>query len=244
MLKITVFCLPFAGGSKYSYRGYVNAAPRNIEVVPLEIPGRGSRSKEKLLTNIHLILDDVFMQVRDRVSQPYAIYGHSMGTLLAYLLTKRLVTAKMPLPLHLFLSGSGGPAVHHREEVYHLLPKAAFLNKIRNMGGSPDEILDDEILMNFFEPILRADFQATETYQYAPLGPFDIPMTCMIGLQEKTTYEEVLAWKRETTGSFEVMQFPGKHFFIFDHENEILKIIDDKLKTSIPLEKNAAAVAL
>ncbi len=229
MLKVNLFCLPFAGGSSYSYDGYKKSAPPDINVIPIEIPGRGTRFKEKLLTDIHKITDDIFNQVKEHLQHPYAIYGHSMGSLLGYLLTKKISYEQLPLPKHLFFTGCNGPSVIENEPPRHLLPKDQFISKLKEIGGSPDEILEDDELMRFFEPILRADFQATDTYSYVESTPFEVSITCMIGLKEKTTDEKVQTWQKETTKRLDIKRFPGNHFFIFNYEREILKIIKSKL---------------
>jgi len=109
--KITLYCLPFAGGHSLSYRDFQANVDENILIKPLELPGRGKRIREPLLTNLEAMADDVFQQViSDLNGQLYAIYGHSMGAILGYLLTKRLVNAGKPAPLHLFVSGRKTPA--------------------------------------------------------------------------------------------------------------------------------------
>jgi surfactin synthase thioesterase subunit len=233
MTKINLFCLPFAGGSKYSYRGYTEIAPQFLNIIPIEIPGRGSRFKENLLTDIDKMVDDVFNQISDRLSHPYAIYGHSMGSLIGYLLTKKIIKENLNQPLHLFFTGCVGPSVRNKETKRHLLPKDQFLQKIKELGGSPDEILNEPELMGFFEPILRADFQAVETYEYEEPIAFNIPIDIVIGIEERATYEGALAWQKETTYPVEIRQFPGKHFFIFEYEHEIIKIISSKLNSII-----------
>lgn len=86
--------------------------------------------------------------------------------------------------------------------------------------------------MDVFEPILRADFTATENFRYRQTAPFDIPITCMIGLEERTTKDEAMAWANETTAALEVIEYTGNHFFMFQHLREIFAVFLDTL--SIP----------
>jgi surfactin synthase thioesterase subunit len=233
MNRINLICLPFVGGSKYSYRGYVNCAPDNIDVIPVELPGRGTRYKEPLLKNVHLMIDDIFSQVKEKLSSPYIIYGHSMGTLLGYLLTKLIVKKGLPQPECLFFTGCSGPSFRNDEPPTHLLPREELFEKIKSMEGSPDEILNDIDLMIFFEPIIRADFQAIETYVYQNSDPFTIPITVITGIEEKITREQVETWQLETTKPVEIFQLPGKHFFIFQHEEKIMNLIANKTASKI-----------
>lgn len=229
MNRVNLFCLPYAGGSAYSYKGFLKIAPQFLDITFLELPGRGNRAKEVLLTNVHHMVDDIFLQIKSKLSQPYAIYGHSMGTILGYLLVKRIIKEGCTPPLHLFFTGCSGPSVRDVERDRHLLPNDQFLDKLRELDGSPDEILNDPILMAYFEPIIRADFQAMDEYEYDETEPFNVPMTIINGLSEKATYDQALAWQKETTEKIEVRQFPGKHFFIFQYQHELMKIITNKL---------------
>ncbi|MEN8219998.1 MAG: thioesterase domain-containing protein [Pseudomonadota bacterium] len=123
-LKITLYCLPFAGGHTLSYRDFQAHVAETILIKPLELPGRGKRTREPLLTNLEAMADDVFEQViSDLNGQLYAIYGHSMGAILGYLLTKRILNAGKSAPLHLFFSGREAPAVIDGDSLKHQLPK-------------------------------------------------------------------------------------------------------------------------
>lgn len=231
---IKLFCLPFAGGSKYSYKGYESKAPAEIEVIPLELPGRGKRIREPLMTNLDALVEDLYGFLRPQLNdEPYAIYGHSMGAFLTHLLTKKILADDgVKNPLHLFLTGCRGPSIKDSEPGKHLLPKEQFIQKLIEYGGSPDEILQDKQLINFFEPIIRADFQAIESHLYVSSTPHDIPMTVMIGNQEVTTAEDAKAWQMESSIPINFIQFEGKHFFIFDHVDEIVKIMTTTLTST------------
>lgn len=138
----TVFCFPFAGGSGYSYNGFKKCA-KNVRIQPIEIPGRGKRIVENLISDIELIADDAFAQIRNNLGSPYAIYGHSMGSIIAYLTTVRIVDAALPKPMHVFVSGRGGPVMEERDLPAYDLPRHQFFSKLKEMGGSPTDLLDD-----------------------------------------------------------------------------------------------------
>ncbi|HEY8918110.1 MAG TPA: alpha/beta fold hydrolase [Chitinophaga sp.] len=224
-MKVNIFCLPFAGGSRYSYQGYEKYASPQVTIIPVDLPGRGSRFADPLLGNIYELADDVFQQLQDRLHEPYALYGHSMGALLSYLLTKRILQEGLPAPLHLFLTGRAAPSVVKQDAVIHTLPKAAFFEALAKLGGCPEELLRNEDLKDFFEPIIRSDLGALHTYQHEETTPFDIPMTVMTGLQENISFEDALAWQKESTELITVRKFTGDHFFIYDHEREIVQLM-------------------
>lgn len=228
MKKIILFCLPYAGGNKYSYTGFQKFAPPHIELIPLDLPGRGKRLNEECLTTSAQMVADILPVIRENAGHPYAIYGHSLGSLLAYLVTHKIVEENLPLPKRLILTGRGGASVKRTDTPRYQLPKEAFIEALREMGGM-DDVLESEELMEFFEPILRADLQAAETYEYQASLPFDVPITVMIGDKEGITEEDASAWQKETTQPIDLNILPGNHFFIFDHEQEIMKRIGEQL---------------
>ncbi|MEO5976056.1 MAG: alpha/beta fold hydrolase [Chryseolinea sp.] len=230
MKPINLFCFPFAGGTKYSYNALLPYVPSFIKFVPIELPGRGTRLGEPLLSDIHLIADDVYSQVKSKLIRPYAFYGHSMGTLIGYLLTKRIIQDGFDHPIHLFFTGCAGPSeIESQPKSYHL-PKNQFISKLKKMGGSPPEVLDDEEFMDMYEPILRADFQAAETFCYVKSDPFHIPIWVAIGKDEDATMQQAESWRKETTANVEVFEFPGDHFFILEHQQRLLNMISNGLE--------------
>jgi surfactin synthase thioesterase subunit len=155
-----------------------------------------------------------------------------MGAILAYLVAKKIREQGLHEPLHLFLSGCNAPSATRDEPMRYLMPKEKFIQKIKEYGGSPDEILNSEELMNFFEPILRKDFEAVETYQYKASLPLNVPITIFIGKEDQTKEDKVEKWQEETTATMNVFQFSGRHFFIFDHAKEIIHKITGMLFTA------------
>lgn len=230
-MEINLFCFPFAGGSKYSYHKYLRYTNDIVKIVPLEYPGRGARIDEDLLKNIEEIVEDVYSNIKNKINQPYAFYGHSMGAAIAYLLTKKIIDDDFSPPLHLFLTGRGGPSSNFSDPPKYLLPKKEFIRELMKMGGSPDEVLNSKEVMSFFEPIIRADFQALETYKYKETLPFDIPISVMIGREENIVLGDAQSWQKETSREVEIKLFPGNHFFINDYPFEIMQLILEKLSS-------------
>ncbi len=225
MLQVDLICLPFAGGNKYSYVPYQHLLPSGLCMKVLELPGRGDRYHETLLTDIESMVGDLYAQLQKEIRGPYAIFGHSMGAILSYLLLKRIVADRLPQPRHLFVSGSRGPAVKRRLPQYHKLPKDQFVERLRTLGGCPEEILVNKEIMDLYEPILRADFQAIETYEYQAGKPLSIPTTVLLGTEDEVTLEDGEAWQQQTNFKIQLNQFSGDHFFIFKHREKVLQIV-------------------
>ncbi|MCP5006329.1 MAG: thioesterase [Planctomycetes bacterium] len=231
--KITLFCLPFSGGNTYSYREFEEHKAEFVQTVAIDLPGHGKRFGQPLLTNIYDMADDVFQQIQNRLNKPYAIYGHSLGAILGYLVSHKIANSTFPMPLHLFVSGRQGPAIPSKMKDMHLLPREEFIDKLMAYGGIPRVVEAEKELMYLFVPIIRADFQAISEFKHENVSPLDVPITVMIGLDEDITYEEALEWQEETNHPLSVNQFPGNHFFIFDHLPEIGRIISQTLKKTL-----------
>lgn len=229
MEKIKMICLPFAGGSKYSYYRYVKLAPEWIEVIPVDLPGRGARLNEQLLTDMYDVVEDVFKHIQRHLDGPYVLYGHSMGALTVLLLTRKIRKEGLRMPLHLFVTGHGGPSASDNKIIRYNMPENELIDELSILDGIPGDIMNDRFLLRFFLPVIRADFRAIETFNYTPEEKLDIPITCVVGSEERISLEKAGAWEMETTASVDVRQLPGKHFFIYQHEREIMTLICRKL---------------
>jgi surfactin synthase thioesterase subunit len=195
---MNLFFFPFAGASKYSFNQLTGLLADGIQAIPIELPGRGTRINEPLLKNIHEMAIDIYDKIRCQLGNQYAFYGHSMGTVLAYLVTKMILADQLIPPKHLFLSGRGGPDSPNKGPIKHLLSKSDFIQELKIMGGIPDEAYEDDLLMEYIEPVLRSDLEAIESYQYQASPPFNIPIMIMTGSEENITMEEVKTWEKET----------------------------------------------
>lgn len=229
----TLFCFPYAGGNSFAYRPLRELQPAGLNVVGIELPGRGARSAEALCTSLDLLAEDAFRQLSDQIaSAPYALFGHSMGASLAYMTACRLRKAGFPLPAALILSGREAPSARVPKQ-RHLLPKEAFFAELLTLGGCPPQILADSELLAYFEPILRADFKAVETWRVQEESPLDIPFTIMIGQDDDISEADAMKWSGYTTRSLELHRFAGDHFFILRNWSEIMRLIAGRLPLAV-----------
>lgn len=229
---VRLWCVPFAGGTVYSYRKLTNFLAPSVAFAPLELPGRGKRIGEPLLRDVDAMLRDLARQILPRTSEPYAIYGHSMGALLAYLLTIALQQRQCPLPQHLFVSGRQSPGIPRRMPPLHALPDEEFLRQIQAFGGLPEVIARERELVALFLPVLRADFQALESYAVPDAiraSRIPVPITVFFGASDYFPRRDAEDWQNFSTGKVAVHEFSGDHFFIFHHLSAIGGIISRTL---------------
>lgn len=233
MQQVNLLCIPFSGGNKYSYAALEAHSLDLLRMHTWEAPGRGARFAEPLQESLESMADDLLHYLKQNIREPYAIYGHSMGSLLARLLMHRIQQEDLPRPLHLFLSGSRAISIRREPPYYHELQGEDFKNALRKLGGSPEDLLTDDEAMSIYEPIIRADFKAVETYAYQEMIPVDVPMTVFIGTEDKVTYEQAQAWEQESTTRVQVRQLKGNHFFILPHARELMQTIIRKTYSAL-----------
>jgi medium-chain acyl-[acyl-carrier-protein] hydrolase len=233
--RIRLFCLPYAGGGASAFRSWPAAVPREIEICPVHLPGREGRFREPLQTDAESLAALLHRELMPRVDGiPFALFGHSLGGMLAYELARRL-TASGRSPVRLFVSGRRAPGRSRWRETLHALPEREFVAKLREFNGMPEAILGDPQIMDVLLPILRADFQVSETYGHRPGPLLTCPISAMGGTSDPLVgHDDLHAWRDWTAGAFRLRLFPGGHFFFRDAEDDVMKALVEDLFEAAP----------
>jgi medium-chain acyl-[acyl-carrier-protein] hydrolase len=221
-----VFCFPYSGGTAQVYRPLTNLLPDGVSVYAYELPGRGRRFGEEIPDRLAGIVEDAFLPIKGLIERPYAFFGHSLGGIIAFEMARHLRKQGHPLPRHLFVSGIRAPQVPKREEEAFSLPRQEFIDKIKELGGTPSEILENEEMLDIMIPVLRKDFQLYETYSYSQDAPLSIPITAFGGRGDNFVTEgDIKKWSEHTSSLFEMRMFDGDHFFILDNMDNVAQLI-------------------
>lgn len=236
--KVRLICFPFAGGDINAYLPWLSRLDPHLELVIVQLPGRGKRAKERPVTRMDLLVDELFGNMLTKLDKPFAFFGHSMGGKIAYELAKRLHRDMLPLPELFVASGSGSPCLPRRGAPLHRLADARFKEKIRELSGVPQPVLENEELMAFLLPILKADFKLVESYA----GKYQAPLPSrlvILGGEEDTfvARDDLLAWRDLFVKTESVRLFEGGHFFINHHSHDIVDTINASLKVEVPLNR-------
>ena len=170
MTKFRLFCLPYAGGSATVYGKWKNNLHSSIALKLIELAGRGKRFAEPFYDSFTSAVEDICSIVKnDLDGAPYAIWGHSMGSILAFELAYKLKETGCEEPIHIFFSGRYPPHIlKNKEQSLYELPDKDFLERIFRLGGTPKEMLENRELQDIFTPILRADYKILNGYRYFP----------------------------------------------------------------------------
>ena len=231
--RLRLFCFPYAGGAASAFCTWSGNLPREVEVCSIQLPGREGRLGEALFSRLEPLLEALVPAIQPYLDRPYAFFGHSMGATIGFELARQLCAQNDPGPLHLFVSGSRAPQVPDPDWPIHHLPDEEFTEELRRFNGTPKAVLQNAELMQFFLPILRADFTLHGTYVYTTGEPLDCPISAFGGREDgKVSYDDLEAWRELTRGEFTLRIFPGDHFFLRSARPYLLQAVSQDL-TSI-----------
>lgn len=228
--KIRLFCFPFAGGSVSSFQNWIDHCPPEIELWGIQLPGRENRIQETPITSVKSLINRLIPVISPYLDQPYAFFGHSMGALISFELTRELARHQQRMPQHLFMSGFRSPQLPNQELPIHSLSDDLFLEALRRYQGTPETVLNNADFMAVYLPILRADFKLLETYFYRQDQPLNCPITVLGGYDDtKVSETELEQWQIQTNQEFALHLFSGGHFFINQQTEAIVQLISENL---------------
>lgn len=227
---LRLFCFPYAGGGATIFRTWPDGLPTDIEVCAIQLPGRGGRLREPPFTRMEALAGALAKALGSQFDRPFAFFGHSMGATIAFELARALRKDGQTGPLHLFVSGRHAPQFPDTEPPGYDLPEAQFIEKLRQLNGTPGEVLEQPELMRLMIPLLRADFELIQTYKFSPGLPLGCPITAFGGLEDHDVTEERLrGWQEQTTASFRSRMFEGNHFFLHTAQSLLLRALSIEL---------------
>jgi surfactin synthase thioesterase subunit len=216
LAPVRLVCLPHAGGSAGAFRELAESLAPEIEVVAVQYPGRLDRFDEPCARGIDELADGTTAALTSRTDRPLALFGHSMGAIVAFEVARRCQRDSRIDLVRLFVSGSGAPATV-RDEGVHNRDDAGLLAELRSLDGTGSEIFDDDALIELILPAIRADYRAIETYSYSPAEALACPIDAFLGDAEPdVTPAELDAWREYTSTTFASKIFPGAHFYLMD----------------------------
>jgi len=205
--------------------------PSHVEIIPVQLPGRENRLRDTPYDQVSPLVDTLAEVLWPYLTSPFAFFGHSMGALIAFELTRQLRRKFGIGPAHLFVSGHRAPHLHNPFPALHKLPDPHFVHELQNRyGGIPDVILKDPELLLTFLPALRADLKMVESYAYLDDRPLDCPLSVFGGLQDTVVSQhEIAAWRHHTLGKFSVRMLLGDHFFVHKSQAHLVGAIAQDL---------------
>ena len=228
--RCRLYCFPYAGAGHTVYQHWQQHIAPDIELALIKLPGRGARYGEPMPTILDALIAALVASLSESPALPFAFFGHSMGALLAFESSRLLARQQQQLPMAMFVSGCNAPHQPRHKPLLSDLPAAEFAASIQAMNGIPAEISQDPELLDFFLPIIHADFKLCEAYRYQPQTALDLPIIVMGGAQDpRVPITQLATWQLETTLPLAQWVYSGDHFYLFRHEAALVDRISQRI---------------
>ena len=224
--SLRLFCFHAAGTSASLFRSWVKYLPPQMELCTVQLPGRENRLREKPLTAMPPTVEILGKKLLPHLQElPFALFGHSFGSILAFEFARQLRRQNLPNPVYLFVSGRQPPHFPIRYPL-HQKSNQDLLGCLEQYGGTPEVILKSPALIQLFLPIFRADLTMLETNVYIDEAPFDFPLAAFKSTDDSfVTEEELRQWSKHTNSSFDYQIFPGSHMFLKENPEPLINTI-------------------
>ncbi|MGW9434797.1 thioesterase II family protein [Streptomyces sp. NPDC055607] len=227
---VRLLCFPHAGGAAGFFFPLSRTLAPEVEVTAVQYPGRQDRRGEPGIEEIGALARGAAQALAELDDgRPLALFGHSMGAVVAYETARILEHERGRPPVLLFASGRRAPCVH-REEYTHLRDDEGLLDELRELGGTDAGLLADRDLMRLVLPAVRVDYRAIETYRHRPGAELSLPIAVLTGDRDpRVTTDEAAQWRRHTTGEYSLDVLPGGHFFLGEAAAEVERLVTGRL---------------
>lgn len=227
---LRLFCFPYAGGGATAYRLWPDLLPPHVEACLVQLPGRENRLMDSPFSQLTTLVQTLGNVLQPYLNRPFAFFGHSMGALIGFELTRWLQRQNASGPVRLFVAGHCAPQIPRSDPPIRHLPDSEFKEELQRFGGTPDAVLQHPELMDLLLPLLRADFSVVETYVYSPQEPLDCSISAFGGLHDTdVSRDDLERWREQTRGSFTIRMFPGNHFFLHSAQHLLVRALSQDL---------------
>ncbi len=226
--RINLLLLPYAGGGARIFRKWKVGLPTWLHPIPLNLPGRGPRHGEPPIREWPALTALLSDEARPYLDRPFALFGHSLGALIALELAHEFRERYGKNAVWLGVSGCIAPVRRRPEHKWLHCSEEEFLAEVRSLNGTPPELLENRDLLDLIMPVLRADFHLAGSYQPRTRARLAMPMLIAGGTRDKevsVTPENLFAWGKETTGPCCVKMIDAGHFFIDTHRDELIAAV-------------------
>ncbi|MEO8338098.1 MAG: alpha/beta fold hydrolase [Nitrospirota bacterium] len=211
---IRLLCFPYAGGGPAVFRSWPQYLSPDIELCAVQLPGRGARMNDASIGELRRLVAELAEVIEPSLDRPIALFGHSIGGLIAFELAREIRRRYGVEPAHLFVSGCPAPQILDNDPLFDM-PEEEFLDRIRRFNGTPWEVLENPEMMQLVLPALRADFSLRDTYVHAAEPPFRCAISAFGGMDDEGVGTEKLEqWRDHTSDVFQLCLFQGDHFFL------------------------------
>lgn len=228
---LRLICVPYAGGGPAAFHSWAAELQGGAELWLLRLPGREARLQEPLMYSVDEIVRDAAAALAGQLSEPFAVFGYSVGAWIAFELVRELRSRYGLRAAHLGVAARPAPQTPLHHPVMHTLPDDLFLEVLdRRFQAIPPVIRDMPEMRELYLPMLRADTTVLETYRFRPGPLLDCAISAFGGTGDTDcSRQDLRAWREQTTSDFRLCMLPGGHFFLHTQRAPLL----DALSTDI-----------
>ncbi|ALB45160.1 thioesterase II family protein [Clostridium beijerinckii] len=228
--RCRIFCFPYAGGSAIFYSKWFKYLEEDIEICPVQLPGRENRIGEEVITDINILVKEIVEAIKPLLDETCAFMGHSMGGLISYEVARYVSRKKIATPKAVFISGTVPPDIIKSSEKIHEISDKEFCEKIEGYDNINKEMFKYKEFYKYFLPTLRGDFKLVETYEIDKIEKLSCKMFVMGGDKDDfVPISSLKQWERYAEDPVEVKIFEGNHFYIKEHVQEICRIMNENI---------------
>ena len=212
-----LICLPYAGAGPSIFNTWRPLLQGSVQMLQPSMAGKEKRFAQSPVRSISLQVSDIAIQIQEQLSslpeKPVIIFGHSLGAILAYELSRLLSSDSTTRIVHLIVSGSASPLLKRRGNATGLSDEE-FVREVESLAGYTHPALGDKDMRALLLPALRADVEMHESYLHQWVRPANFNITCLHGRHDQVVYaEEALQWREVTQGSVDLLDVDGGHMF-------------------------------
>jgi surfactin synthase thioesterase subunit/acyl carrier protein len=209
--RLVAYTVPPVGAGAGVHRELAQSVASDIDVLTLRLPGREKRREEPPLPTVADCVDDLAGRVAADVAGhglPYVLVGDCATGLLAYELARALELAAGPAPAALLAVAGRSPRYGYRDGRRHLAPVGQLRDEVAASGLVPPEITADPAVFALFEPVVRADLAACETYRWdgRPLASVPVVVLLPAGCLAEPSFT---SWQEATRAGLRMVPMAG-----------------------------------
>lgn len=236
--RLRLVCLPHAGGGASFYRTWLTLLPPDVELLAVQYPGREDRWSDPMIDRMDELVSAIADDLATELDRPYALFGHSMGSAVAWELAHALLSRGAPPPRRLFASGREAPGTARPGQV-HQQSDDVLCDVLERLGGTHRDVFTDPELRAAVLGYVRNDYRLIETYQPRPSqrAPLECPITVLTGDDDDEFTgrgtDRTGGWAALTTGSTQVHTLPGGHFYLVPQRTRVVATVVRQLDPSL-----------
>jgi surfactin synthase thioesterase subunit len=239
-----LLCFPHTGGCASSYRSWLADLASELDLLPVQLPGRETRFREPFATDMTELVARIVDLAAGVQFRRLALFGHSLGAVIATKVCESLEQRGVTVA-HLFVSGYSAPSADniYSPDIEYSPDRPFFVP-----AHASDEILTHSLesygeqlgwlsvpgLRQIFLPVVRADIQLLLSGDLLN-EHVQAPLTVLAGADDPLLQDKDLGeWAAATQAECSVHRLPGGHFYLASPDGGVTDIIRGHLGLAPP----------